>query len=161
MGDKTTAITGGCLCGAVRFRVTAKPVAAYYCHCTMCQRDGGGPFMAGATVPIEAFAFTKGEPRAYESSPGFVRLSCGECGSSLGFQAKNSPKWADFTPGVPGRPERHQTGVPCVHVNPGELVRDGRRPAAPRRGRAGAGENLGRAGRLTAGRLAAARRSIR
>lgn len=110
MGDKTTAITGGCLCGAVRFRVTAKPVAAYYCHCTMCQRDGGGPFMAGATVPIEAFAFTKGEPRAYESSPGFVRLSCGECGSSLGFQAKNSPKWADFTLGCLDDPNAIRPG---------------------------------------------------
>ncbi len=91
--------TGGCLCGAVRFRVTAKPIAAYYCHCTMCRRNGGGPFMAHADVPIEAFAFTKGEPKAYESSPGFVRLSCGECGSPLGFQAKENPKLADFTLG--------------------------------------------------------------
>jgi hypothetical protein len=90
---------GGCLCGAVCFRVTAEPLMAYYCHCTMCQKNGGGPFMAGATVPIEAFAFTKGEPKAYESSPGFVRLSCGECGSALGFQAKNDPKWADFSLG--------------------------------------------------------------
>ncbi len=63
-------ISGGCLCGAVRFRVTAKPVAAYYCHCTMCQKNSGGPFMPSATVPIEAFAFTKGEPKVYESSPG-------------------------------------------------------------------------------------------
>ena len=91
--------TGGCLCGAVRFRVTATPYAAYYCHCTMCQKDGGGPFMARATVPIEAFAFTKGEPKAYDSSPGFVRLSCGECGSALGFRAKNDPKLADFSLG--------------------------------------------------------------
>ncbi len=89
-------ISGGCLCGAVRFRVTARPFAAYYCHCTMCQRNGGGPFMVGATVPIEAFAFTKGEPKVYESSPGFVRLSCDECGSALGFQAKDNPKLADF-----------------------------------------------------------------
>ncbi len=55
--------TGGCLCGAVRFRVTAKPLMAGYCHCTMCQKNGGGPFSTGATVPIEAFAFTKGEPK--------------------------------------------------------------------------------------------------
>jgi hypothetical protein len=66
-------LTGGCLCGAVRFRVTAKPFAAYYCHCTMCQKTTGGPFTTGATVQIEGFAFTKGEPSAYESSPGFVR----------------------------------------------------------------------------------------
>jgi hypothetical protein len=106
-------VTGGCLCGAVRFRVTAKPLAAYYCHCTMCQRNGGGSFMVGATVPIESFAFTKGEPKAYESSPGFVRLSCVRCGSALGMQAKNDPKLADFSLGClddPNaiRPEFHQ-----------------------------------------------------
>ncbi len=42
--------TGGCLCGAVRFRVTVEPLMAYFCHCTMCQRTTGGPFTAGATV---------------------------------------------------------------------------------------------------------------
>ncbi len=87
---------GGCLCGAIRFRVTAKPLAAYYCHCRMCQRNGGGPFMAGATVPIEDFTFTKGKPVAYESSPGNVRLSCGTCGSPLGMQAAESPTLAEF-----------------------------------------------------------------
>ena len=88
--------TGGCLCGDVRFRVTAEPLLTGYCHCTMCQKRGGGPFMVGATVPIEGFAFTKGEPTAYESSPGFVRLSCGKCGSALGAQAKDDPKLAVF-----------------------------------------------------------------
>jgi hypothetical protein len=48
---------------------------------------------------IEDFAFTKGEPKPYESSPGFVRLSCGECGSALGTQAKDDPKLADFSLG--------------------------------------------------------------
>lgn len=90
---------GGCLCGAVRFRVSAEPVESGYCHCTMCQRNSGGPFQVGATVPIEAFAFTKGEPKAYESSPGFMRLFCSECGSPLGFQAKDKPKLAHFNLG--------------------------------------------------------------
>ena len=54
--------TGGCLCGEVRFQITASPLAAYYCHCTMCQRATGGPFSTSATVPIEALAITKGEP---------------------------------------------------------------------------------------------------
>ncbi len=76
---------GGCLCGAIRFQVTAKPLAAYYCHCRMCQRNGTGPFAAGATVPIDDFTFTKGKPAAYESSPGLMRLFCGTCGSPLGM----------------------------------------------------------------------------
>jgi hypothetical protein len=92
-------LMGGCLCGAVRFRVTAEPLLACYCHCTRCQKNSGGPFMTSATVRIENFAFTKGEPKAYESSPGFGRLSCGECGSALGFQAKDDPKLMDFSLG--------------------------------------------------------------
>ena len=84
--------TGGCLCGAVRFRVTAEPLVAYYCHCTMCQKNTSGPFVTTATIPIEAFAFTKSEPNAYESSLGFLRLYCGTCGTPLGMQAKDGPK---------------------------------------------------------------------
>jgi hypothetical protein len=86
--------TGGCLCGAVRFRITAKTLMSYYCHCTMCQRTTCGPFQTAAKVPIKAFAFSKGETKAYKSSPGFVRLSCGECGSALSAQAKDNPKLA-------------------------------------------------------------------
>ena len=88
--------TGGCLCGAVRFRVTAEPFAAYYCHCTKCQKSIGGPFTTAATVSFESLAFTNGEPRAYESSPGFVRLFCDTCGTPLGFRAKDDPKLATF-----------------------------------------------------------------
>ena len=100
MGDKTTAITGGCLCGGVRFRVTAKPLAAYYCHCSMCRRNsGGGMFLASATVPIEGFAFTKGKPATYESSPGNLRLFCGACGSPLGAQVAEDPKLIEINLG--------------------------------------------------------------
>ncbi len=86
-------LTGGCLCGAVRFRVTAKPLAAYCCHCSMCRRaSGGGMFLASATVSIEGFAFTKGKPAAYESSPGNLRLFCRACGSPVGARVAEDPK---------------------------------------------------------------------
>ena len=88
--------TGGCLCGSVRFRVTAEPFAAYYCHCTKCQKMTGGPFLTAANVPFEALIFTEGEPEAYESSPGFVRLFCNKCGSGLSYRAKDNPKLASF-----------------------------------------------------------------
>ena len=85
-------LTGGCLCGAVRFRVTVKPLLASYCHCTMCQKESGGPFAVFATVPFEGFSFTKGEPAAYEASPGNLRLFCGACGSSVGARVAEDPK---------------------------------------------------------------------
>lgn len=87
--------SGGCLCGDLRFQITTEPLATYYCHCTMCQKNGGGPFMAGATVPIEAFTFTKGEPQKYHSSPRGVRLFCGNCGSPVSYRHAEDPKVAD------------------------------------------------------------------
>jgi len=48
-------LTGGCLCGDVRYRITAAPVEALYCHCRMCQRAHGAPVIAWLTVPVTAF----------------------------------------------------------------------------------------------------------
>ena len=38
--------TGGCLCGAIRYRITGAPVEALYCHCRMCRRAHGAPVVA-------------------------------------------------------------------------------------------------------------------
>lgn len=45
---------GGCLCGAVRYRITGEPKSVGYCHCRMCQRAAGAPVVAWATVPADA-----------------------------------------------------------------------------------------------------------
>ncbi len=86
--------TGGCLCGAVRFRLTVKPTLAGFCHCRMCQKAGR---MAVATIPIESFGFTKGKALGYESSPGWMRIFCSTCGTSLGMHAADAPKLMDVT----------------------------------------------------------------
>lgn len=90
---------GGCLCRAIRFKVSVKPMAPCYCHCTMCQQHSGSLFRAVATVPIEGFSFTKGSPATYESSPGWYRLFCGTCGSTLGMCATENPKLQEFSLG--------------------------------------------------------------
>lgn len=85
-------LTGGCLCGAVRFRLTAEPLVTYYCHCTMCRKRSGAPVSAAGTFPMDAFAFTEGAPKIIEStSPGLVRLLCSSCGSILGLRPRNTP----------------------------------------------------------------------
>ena len=74
-------LTGGCLCGEVRYRITAVPVEAQYCHCRMCQRAHGAPVIAWLTVPLDAFVVTAGNPVAYRSSAKAFRHFCGSFGS--------------------------------------------------------------------------------
>jgi hypothetical protein len=80
-----TRITGGCLCGKLRYEATADPVEAAYCHCRMCQRAGGGPVLTFAGFPTRAFRYVSGEPKAYRSSARAERRFCPDCGSSLDF----------------------------------------------------------------------------
>ena len=76
-------LEGGCLCGAVRYRIDAAPVDAGYCHCRMCQRASGAPVVAWLIVPRAGFAWVDGEPGLYRSSAGAERLFCRTCGSQL------------------------------------------------------------------------------
>jgi hypothetical protein len=61
-------LIGGCLWGAVRYRITGAPVEALYCHCAMWRRGHGAPVVAWLTVPLNGSTVTAGEPAAYRSS---------------------------------------------------------------------------------------------
>lgn len=79
--------TGGCLCGAVRYRSGEEPVYASYCHCGMCRKASGAPFSGFVEFPDAALEWTSGMSRQYRSSGGVIRRFCGDCGSSLTFEA--------------------------------------------------------------------------
>lgn len=76
-------LLGGCLCGAVRYRIDAAPVSTIICHCATCRRAAGASSVAWATVPAAAFAFIAGAPTVHASSPGVERTHCAACGTSL------------------------------------------------------------------------------
>lgn len=84
-------VLGGCLCGAVRYASEAPPERGFYCHCTMCQKAYGGPFMAGVKFGGGAFALTVGELRYYRSSPFGRRGFCAACGSPIAFRYDGNP----------------------------------------------------------------------
>jgi hypothetical protein len=86
---------GGCLCGAVRYRLAAEPSEAGYCYCRMCQRVSGAPVMAFATVALEHFEIIKGEPVGRRSSAFGER--CGDCGSPLAMRVDHQPDTIDLT----------------------------------------------------------------
>jgi hypothetical protein len=79
-------LTGGCQCGAVRYRLDAEPNGANICHCRMCQKASGGPFMTFAGVPIGRLFWTRGLPKFFQSSAIAERGFCAECGTPLTYR---------------------------------------------------------------------------
>ena len=101
----TTIRAGGCLCGRVRYRVTAAATEVAHCHCTICRRSSGAPFVTWATFPRDAFALTGEPPVERASTPAAVRTFCGSCGTPLTFREIARPSWIDVTVGSLDRPE--------------------------------------------------------
>jgi hypothetical protein len=109
-------LTGGCLCGAVRFEISEPLAGAGYCHCTRCQRRTGAAVSAqGYPVP-GSFRWVAGEEHVRFWDPpddGWAKGFCGICGSHLGArpQGESAPRSIrlgafDGDPGV--RPSTRQ-----------------------------------------------------
>lgn len=78
-------LTGGCLCGAVRFEITEPLVSAGYCHCTRCQRRTGTAASAQARVAAGSVRIVTGDDlvRSFDPPDGFSKAFCGSCGAAL------------------------------------------------------------------------------
>jgi hypothetical protein len=85
-GEARVDLTGGCQCGAVRYRLAAWPTGENVCPCRMRQKAGGGPFMAFAGVRVAELSWTRGTPRAFASSGVAERGFCGDCGTPLTYR---------------------------------------------------------------------------
>lgn len=96
---------GGCLCGAVRYRVTGAPSWTGNCHCTSCRKASGAAFITYAVFPELRFEVVKGEPALYQSSPGVERTFCGRCGTTLTYRADRFPGDIQITVASLDRPE--------------------------------------------------------
>ena len=79
--------TGGCLCGAVRYRVEGDPVAVSICHCANCRRNSGSAFSVNVIFLKEAMTMQGEPPAIYEDrgDTGAIvqRFFCGKCGAPL------------------------------------------------------------------------------
>ncbi|TRD22079.1 GFA family protein [Palleronia caenipelagi] len=80
---ETACQTGGCLCGAVRYRLTEAPEGYGACHCGMCRRWSGGALLAVQVSPGGVAWQGEGAIRTYASSDWAERGWCRECGSNL------------------------------------------------------------------------------
>ena len=78
-------LTGGCVCGRVRFEVSEPLVAALYCHCKRCQRRTGSAFAVSALTAPGSFRISSGEEsvRTWDPGDGWTKSFCAECGGHL------------------------------------------------------------------------------
>jgi len=57
-------LAGGCSCGAVRYRLTARPMFVHCCHCRDCQRQTGSAFAINALIETDRVEILAGAPEA-------------------------------------------------------------------------------------------------
>lgn len=84
MSDKPH--TGGCQCGAVRYKITGALHDPHLCHCRMCQKAFGSCFAPLVSVKPDGIEWTKGAPATYRSSALAERGFCSSCGTPLSFR---------------------------------------------------------------------------
>ena len=87
-------ITGGCLCGEVRYTATAPPALVGVCHCRDCQKFTGSAFSFMVGIPRDALEL-RGTVKSYSkpanSGRPNVRRFCSECGSSIAEEPGSQP----------------------------------------------------------------------
>ena len=88
-------ITGGCLCGAVRYRCTRAPISMGLCQCERCQRQSGSAFLIATVFARDAVCFESGALKVYaayaEDGAGLYRHFCPECGAAIMITLERYP----------------------------------------------------------------------
>jgi len=80
-------LDGGCTCGAVRYRMTSKPMFVHCCHCRWCQRETGASFALNAIIETDRVVLLKGSPEVVntptKSGRGQKITRCPDCRIAL------------------------------------------------------------------------------
>jgi hypothetical protein len=105
MSDDLEPLTGGCLCGAVRYEARPDHREGYYCHCRMCQLAFGNTRAAFLNLRKDQLSWTAAQPTRYASSKIALRGFCGRCGTPLSFEYIASERM-DLSVGSLDRPEQ-------------------------------------------------------
>lgn len=103
--------TGGCQCGAIRFRAE-KLGRPSICHCRMCQKAFGGFFGALVTADQAHLTWTRGQPSLFRSSKKILRGFCPKCGTPMTYQ---HPGGVEIAIGAFDRPELIEPEVQVNH----------------------------------------------
>lgn len=121
------ALSGSCLCGAVRFSIAGTLDHPVACHCGQCRKASGNHVAAGRCAESELTMIADETLRWFESSPGVRRGFCGTCGSPLFWKNESSPNISVGLGALDGETGLRLAGhIFCAHKGDWEEI-----PAAP------------------------------
>ncbi len=91
--------TGGCQCGAVRYRLASEPFDTGWCHCRVCQKASGAPALVFTTVPAGDYVIEQGEDAVgtVQTTAFGRRRFCSCCGTPLTIQVDFQAETIDLT----------------------------------------------------------------
>ncbi len=102
-------ISGGCLCGQIRYNVLEKDLAGTYCHCTDCQKTTGSAFIFVFPMEPDKFILTNGTPNSHsrtaDSGNKVTNNFCSSCGTTVFFGNIESPNYIWVQSGTLDKPE--------------------------------------------------------
>jgi hypothetical protein len=79
-------LEGGCLCGAITYKISGKPIIVAHCYCRDCQRVSGAGHITGAMFPVDQIDVA-GRMSEYQgtgdSGSTVSHLFCATCSSRL------------------------------------------------------------------------------
>jgi hypothetical protein len=115
MKEQPKKVTGGCLCGKVRYEAQVFLKSGYYCHCRICQKSSGQPAEIAVQIKAGTLVFTKSEPKYYVSSEHGKRGFCDVCGARLLWQALD-PQNDWMTNVTVGSLDNSAEAEPSLHI---------------------------------------------
>jgi hypothetical protein len=96
---------GGCLCGSIRYRVKGKQLRGTICHCSMCRKWSGAPFLTWTLFNKDKFEWIRGTPGAINATPAVIRKFCERCDCPLSFEFTDSSAIVGVTTGTLDKPD--------------------------------------------------------
>ena len=90
-------LSGGCLCGSIRYKIINEPILAYTCHCRFCQKDTGTAHRSALAVLNEQVQLSGKELKSILIKvtimvANFIKTFCPDCGTTIALKTQRFPE---------------------------------------------------------------------
>ena len=90
-------LSGGCLCGSIRYTILQQPILAYTCNCRFCQKDTGTAYRSALAILNENVEligrdFSVYTYKSVEHGRELYKNFCPDCGTTISLKTERFPE---------------------------------------------------------------------